>query len=82
MIGTSNLVATGDIAGGKINPDRNVSHETTSLLSFANRICHKKLESISARIPVTTYKHFRMVPPLKPPFTPRLDISNQYTTFG
>ena len=32
--------------------------------------------------PVTRYKSFRMVPPMKPPFTPRLDIGNQYTTFG
>jgi hypothetical protein len=32
--------------------------------------------------PVTKYKHFRNVPPMQPPFTPRLDIGNQYTTFG
>jgi hypothetical protein len=32
--------------------------------------------------PVTNYRHFRMVPPMKPPFTPNLDIGNQYVTFG
>ncbi|MGA8083556.1 MAG: hypothetical protein WB988_17015, partial [Candidatus Nitrosopolaris sp.] len=31
---------------------------------------------------VTKYKHFKNVPPMKPPFTPNLDIGNQYTTFG
>ena len=30
--------------------------------------------------PVTKYKHFRNVPHMKPPFTPNLDIGNQYTT--
>jgi hypothetical protein len=33
-------------------------------------------------IPATTYKHFRNVPPMKPPFTPNLDIGNQYVTSG
>jgi hypothetical protein len=32
--------------------------------------------------PVTKYEHFRMVPPMKPPFTPNLDFGNQYVTFG
>jgi hypothetical protein len=32
--------------------------------------------------PATTYKHFRNVPPMKPPFARRLDIGNQYVTFG
>jgi hypothetical protein len=32
--------------------------------------------------PVTKYKHFRNVPRMKPPFTPNLDIGNQYVTFG
>ena len=32
--------------------------------------------------PVTKYKHFRNVPSMKPPFTPNLDIGNQYVTFG
>ena len=32
--------------------------------------------------PVTKYKHFRNVPHMKPPFTPNLDIGNQYTIFG
>jgi hypothetical protein len=32
--------------------------------------------------PVTKYRHFRNVPPMKPPFTPNLDIGNQYVTFG
>jgi hypothetical protein len=32
--------------------------------------------------PVTAYKHFRMVSPMKPPFTPNLDIGNHYVTFG
>jgi len=30
--------------------------------------------------PATTYKHFRNVPRMKPPFT-NVDIGNQYTTF-
>ena len=32
--------------------------------------------------PATTYKHFRNVPHMKTPFTPNLDMGNQYTTFG
>jgi hypothetical protein len=32
--------------------------------------------------PVTKYKHSRNVPSMKPPFTPNLDIANQYVTFG
>ena len=32
--------------------------------------------------PVTKYKHFRNVSRMKPPFTPNLDIGNQYVTFG
>jgi hypothetical protein len=28
--------------------------------------------------PVTTYKDFGNVPPMKPPFTPNLDIGNQH----
>ena len=32
--------------------------------------------------PVTNYKKIRNVPPMKPPFTPKLEMSNQYTTFG
>jgi hypothetical protein len=32
--------------------------------------------------PVTKYRHFRNIPHMKPPFTPNLDIGNQYVTFG
>jgi hypothetical protein len=30
----------------------------------------------------TKYRHFKNVPPMKPPFTPNLDIGNEYVTFG
>jgi hypothetical protein len=32
--------------------------------------------------PATTYRQFSNVPRMKPPFTPNLDIGNQYVTFG
>ncbi|MGA9149539.1 MAG: hypothetical protein WBZ36_03095, partial [Candidatus Nitrosopolaris sp.] len=33
-------------------------------------------------VKLTKYKHFSNVPRMKPSFTPRLDIGNQYVTCG
>jgi hypothetical protein len=36
----------------------------------------------NSALQITKYKHFSNVPRMKPPFTPNLDIGNQYVIFG